>query len=61
MYSKYGVFFEFYDDRLELDPPKLMRKGKNAPEISPFHQPFSDYGWTATLYIDMCLSKEKCR
>ncbi len=53
MRSKYGCFFEFYDDRLEVDPPKLMRKGKCAPEDSPYHQVFHDYGWTATLYLDM--------
>jgi glycogen debranching enzyme len=34
-FLKYGTFFEFYDDRQELDPPQLYRKGKLAPEISP--------------------------
>ena len=52
-YLKYGTFFEFYDDRGECDPPELLRKGKCAPEISPYHQVFHDYGWSATLYIDM--------
>ncbi len=51
--DKYGVLFEFYDDRGEVDPPKLLRKGKCAPEQSPMHQAFHDYGWTATLYADM--------
>jgi glycogen debranching enzyme len=49
----YGTFFEFFDDRRQLDPPALMRKGKLAPQESPFHQVFFDYGWTATLYLDL--------
>ncbi|MPN18139.1 hypothetical protein SDC9_165497 [bioreactor metagenome] len=53
MYSRYGTFFEFYDDRGECDPPELLRKGKCAPEISPYHQVFYDYGWSASLFIDM--------
>jgi putative isomerase len=52
-YDRYATFFEFYDDRQEVDPPMLMRKGKLAPHESPFHQVFFDYGWTATLYIDL--------
>jgi len=52
MYDRYGTIFEFYDDRQEVDPPQLMRKGTFAPEVSPFHQVFHDYGWTATLYVD---------
>ncbi len=55
MYLKYGVFFEFYDDRGEVDPPKLLRKGKNIPDS--YHQAFHDFGWTATLYIDFAFSK----
>lgn len=54
--EKYSVSFEFFDDRLEVDPPKLLRKGKCAPEINPLHQVFHDYGWTATLYVDLVLS-----
>lgn len=50
MYLKYGVFFEFYDDRAEVDPPELLRKGKNIP--NSFHQVFHEFGWSATLYID---------
>lgn len=34
-------------------PPKLWRKGKCAPEVSPYNQVFHDYGWTATLYVDL--------
>jgi neutral trehalase len=49
----YGTFFEFFDDRQQIDPPALMRKGKLAPQESPFHQVFFDYGWTATLYVDL--------
>ncbi len=51
-YLKYGTFFEFYDDRKECDPPELMRKGRCSPS-EPYHQSFHDYGWSATLYIDM--------
>lgn len=56
-FGKYSTFFEFFDDRKDVDPPKLLRKGKNAPEINPMHQVFFDYGWTATLYVDMILEK----
>lgn len=52
-FEKHGVLFEFFDDRGEVEPPALLRKGKCAPEISPLHQVFHDYGWTATLYADM--------
>ena len=55
MYLKYGVFFEFYDDRNEIDPPELLRKGKNIPDT--FHQSFHDFGWSATLYIDFIFQK----
>lgn len=51
MYLKYGTFFEFYDDRCEADPPDLYRKSKKEPDS--YHQVFHDFGWTATLYIDM--------
>ena len=57
MYLKYGVFFEFYDDRNEVDPPQLLRKGKNEPDT--FHQAFHDFGWTGTLYIDFVFEKFK--
>ncbi|MEX2606113.1 MAG: trehalase family glycosidase [Kiritimatiellia bacterium] len=51
----YGVPFEYYDDRGEVAPPDLDRKGRNAPEVSPYHQVIHDFGWTATLYLDMVL------
>jgi neutral trehalase len=54
-YEQYGTFFEFYDDRQEVAPPLLLRKGCCAPEVGPYHQVFHDYGWTATLYVDMVL------
>ena len=57
MYLKYGAFFEFYDDRGEVDPPELLRKGQNVPDS--FHQSFHDFGWTATLYIDFVFEKFK--
>ena len=55
MYLKHGTFFEFYDDRGEVEPPELLRKGKNIP--NSFYQVFHDYGWTATLYIDFVFDK----
>ncbi len=55
MYLKYGTFFEFYDDRCEIDPPDLLRKSRNLPDS--YHQAFHDFGWTATLYIDMILGR----
>ncbi len=54
-YMKHGTFFEFYDDRKQVDPPELLRKGKNAPGESPYHQVIFDYGWSATLYVDLVL------
>lgn len=54
-YQRYGVLFEFFDDQLEVEPPALLRKGKNAPEVSPLHQVFHDYGWTAAVYLDFFL------
>ncbi len=54
MYLKYGSIFEYYDDRRQDDPPKLMRKGQSAASSpSPYHQPLFDYGWSVTLYVDM--------
>jgi glycogen debranching enzyme len=50
--EKYGVIFEYYDDRMEVDPPKLLRKTKCSPGIHP-HQVIHDYGWSATLYLDI--------
>ncbi len=55
-YNNYGVIFEFYDDRREVDPPNLLRKGRCDPQVW-VHQVIYDYGWTAALYIDMVLDK----
>ena len=52
-YARYGTIFEFYDDRREIDPPELLRKGECNPAKSPYRQVFFDYGWSATLYLDM--------
>ncbi len=54
--KSHGTFFEFFDDRKEVEPPKLLRKGSCDPEKSPFNQVFHDYGWTATLYLDLLLA-----
>jgi hypothetical protein len=50
--ERYGTLFEFYDGRGEVDPPLLLRKGQCNPE-SPGHQVIHDYGWTASLYVDL--------
>jgi putative isomerase len=49
----YGTFFEYFDDRSEIDPPQLLRKGRCAPDASPYHQVVHEFGWTATLYADL--------
>ncbi len=51
--EKFGTFFEYYDDRVEIDPPMLNRKGECAPEKNPFRQVVYEFGWSYTLYIDM--------
>ena len=51
-YELYGTIFEFYDDQNKVDPPLLQRKGRTAPEISPYHQAIHDFGWSASLFID---------
>lgn len=56
-FERYGVLFEFYDDRGEVDPPKMLRKGKCAPEEHPYHQVVHDFGWTATLYVDFTFNQ----
>jgi putative isomerase len=48
----FGTFFEYFDDRQELDPPQLLRKGSCDPS-NPFRQVIHDYGWTTTLYVDL--------
>jgi hypothetical protein len=53
----FGTLFEFYDDRGECPPPHLLRKGECAPESSPYHQVFHDYGWTAALYVDFAYTR----
>ena len=45
----------YYDADDALPPVKLARKGYNDP-AEVYHQPLRDYGWTATLYADHCLS-----
>ena len=58
-FEKHGVLFEFFDDRGEIEPPELLRKGCCAPEKSPMHQVFHDYGWTAALYADMACTESR--
>ena len=54
IFERHGTFFEFYDDRKEVDPPSLLRKGVLDPD-SIGHQVLFDYGWTSTLYVDIIL------
>jgi len=56
---RYGTMFEFYDDRNEVDPPALLRKGSCNPADGPYHQVFHDYGWTATLYVDLVNDRKR--
>ena len=57
-YLECGTFFEFYDDRKELEPRALERKGKMPEVYNPYHQVFHDYGWSATLYLEMLFHPE---
>jgi neutral trehalase len=52
----YGTFFEYYDDRGEVDPPQLLRKGKCDPCDGPYHQVVHEFGWTVTLYVDLVMA-----
>lgn len=53
--ARFGTLFEFFDDRCEVDPPQLLRKGSCNPDpdgpVSNFV--IHDYGWTASLYVDL--------
>ena len=57
-YMECGTFFEFYDDRKEFEPRALDRKGKMPEIYDPYHQAFHDYGWSATLYLEMLFHPE---
>jgi hypothetical protein len=49
-----GSLFEYYDDRKEVNPRDMERKGLSPNgEYHPFHQVFHDLGWGATLYLEM--------
>jgi hypothetical protein len=50
--ARFGTFFEYYDDRREIEPPQMLRKGICDPN-NPFRQVIHDYGWTTTLYLDL--------
>lgn len=52
--ERWGTFFEYFDDRAEVEPPFLLRKRKNIPGTFP-HQAIEDFGWSATLYVDWVL------
>lgn len=50
--GRFSTFFEYVDDRGQVAPPRLLRKGLCDP-ANPFRQVIHDYGWTATLYLDL--------
>jgi hypothetical protein len=47
-----GTIFEYYDARGTVPPDQLPRKGRCDPS-NFWHQSFHDYGWSATLYVDL--------
>ena len=57
-HESHGTIFEFYDTEGATPPPELPRKGRNDPS-KPFHQVIHDYGWSATLYVDLCHEMER--
>lgn len=57
-YEQHGTLFEFFDPDQQVAPPDLQRKGRCAPDVSPYHQVFHDFGWTASLFIDMRLADQ---
>lgn len=55
-HGRYGTLFEYYDEADRLPPPELTRK--NVRRGQPLDRPLADYGWTATLYVDLCCRRE---
>lgn len=56
-YQKYGCLFEYYDAEDQSSPPDMPRKGYNNPS-EWIHQCIHDYGWTATLILDMLVEPQ---
>ena len=54
-YDRCGSIFEYYDDESKVAPPDLLRKGRCDPS-NPYRQVVHDYGWTATLFVDMAMA-----
>ncbi|HEV7301555.1 MAG TPA: trehalase family glycosidase [Tepidisphaeraceae bacterium] len=53
-HQRHGTFYEFYDSDGATEPGHLDRKGHRAsPGGNPYHRVIHDFGWTATLFIDM--------
>ena len=48
-----GVFFEYYDDSDAVTPPQLLRKSSTQRGINPYHEVIYEFGWTASLYLDL--------
>ena len=55
--EKYGTFFEYFDDKREVEPPQLLRKGVCEPD-NCYRQVMHEFGWTATLYVDLIWTRE---
>ncbi|HUC17585.1 MAG TPA: trehalase family glycosidase [Acetobacteraceae bacterium] len=54
----FGTFFEYFDDRWEVPPPHLLRKGICSPD-NPLRRVIHDYGWTTTLYVDLVSRQDR--
>jgi hypothetical protein len=54
-YLECGSIFEFFDQTGAQPPPALPRKGKLDPGNPYPHMVIHDYGWSASLYVDMAL------
>ncbi|MCI5779317.1 MAG: hypothetical protein MR051_05830 [Lentisphaeria bacterium] len=50
---EYGGFFEFYDPYGEIPPGRIDRKGPNKQDLGGYHHAVHDYGWSASVFLDM--------
>ena len=59
-YREFGGFYEFFDPAGIVPPGKINRKGPNVPEgLSPLHRAVHDYGWSASIFLDMLAKLNK--
>ena len=61
-YLKTGTVYEFYDPENKKAPPLLNRKGLpfEPYDFTVRYQSIRDYGWTATLTLDMIKKETPC-